>query len=154
MPSPSEANGRRLVKLKQAQQQMARVQAQAQRRDAEGKRDEASQLRLQAAQAVQLALPQPEQGLTLAALYTRLRSLAVARAHAVEVGLAVDELEAEAAACDAREHALQCVAAKHQRKQARFEHWQQACGRLRSRCRLRRQELQQQEDFPCRRSPR
>ncbi|GAB3067090.1 hypothetical protein [Stenotrophomonas tumulicola] len=154
MPSPNEANGRRLIKLKQVQQQMARVQAQAQRRDADGKRDEANQLRLQAVQTVQLALPQPEQGLTLAALYTRLRSLAVARAHAVEVGLAAAELEAEAVACDAHEQALRAVAAKHQRKQARFEHWQQVRGRLQSRCRLRRQELQQQEDFPCRRFPR
>jgi len=154
MPSPNEANGKRLIKLKQAQQQMARLQAQAMRRDAEGKRDEAGQLRLQAAQTVRLALPQPEHGLTLATLYTRLRSLAVARAHAVEVGLAAAELESDAAACDAREQAQRCVAVTHQRKQVGLEHWQQVYGLEQSRCRLRRQELQQQEDFSCRRSPR
>lgn len=151
MPSPADHGAKRLLGLKEAQMRIARSGALAQARHAREQRDEALQLRQQAEQTLQAALPKPEQGLSRSALYDRLRALAVARAHALEVEQAAIELDGRAAACDAREQALQRQALQHQRKKSKLEHWHQLRSREQARVRQQRQQQNQTEDLTCRR---
>ncbi len=151
MTSPVERRGLQLVKLKQAQQQLALLAAQAQHRAAAARREEAVALRASAEASLDHAALQPEPGLSRSALFDRLRVLAVARAHALETGHAASDLDAEAAECEALETEQRQRAAAQLRKQKKIEHLQSGQRRETARRRETRLYTQQLDEITCRR---
>lgn len=151
MRSHPENASRRLLTLKHAQQALAHAAAQAELQDAQTKRADAQRLRDDAAATVDAAMPSPEGGLTRSMLYDRLRTLAVARAHALETIHAAMELEENAGQCETRARELKAIALVHQRKYAKLDVWQSRHRCERARNRERRYRNQQQEDLACRR---
>jgi len=150
MPSSPEPGARRLLGLKQAQMRLARAAALVQRQQALDCRDQADALRSQAEQMVDRAVPLPEAGLSRTTLYDRLRTLAVARAHALELQHRAGELEAQAQACDTQRTALQEQALAHQRKHSKLDCWHQRERQMHTQQRLRRQHHHLLEDISCR----
>lgn len=150
MRSHADRGVHRLLTLKEAQMRMARSAALAQAQHALDKRNEAAALREQAHVAVDGAVPLPEQGLTRIGLYDRLRTLAVARAHALEMEQSAGELEVQATACDTQQRAFQTQALEHQRKQSKLDHWHRLHNQAQARVRLQRQQQQHVEDMSCR----
>jgi len=140
-----------MVRFKQAQMQMALSAAQGQKQAADARHAEANGLRQSAAETLAGALMQPEQGLSRSLLFDRLRSVAVARAHALEVGHAAGELEAQARLLQQQENELRQVATAHHRKQQKLEKWQSMRVAEATRHRERRRHMQEQEEFPCHR---
>lgn len=149
--SCAERQGPRMVRLKKAQTQLALTAAHGRKRVADEQRAEAGALSLSAAETLSQALMQPEQGLTRSALFDRLRSVAVSRAHALEARHAAGELEALALQLQQQEQAFRVQAASHQRKQQKLEQWQSRRVAEEMRRRERRRHIQEQEDFPCHR---
>jgi len=150
MPSHDERSTRRLLTLKDAQMRMARAGAQAQARHAQQQRHEAAELREQAQTTVDQAVLPPEQGLSRVDLYDRLRALAVARAHAMELEQSAGELDQQAQQCDAQQQALQQQAQQHHRKKTKLDHWHRLYRQTQVQTRLRRQQQQNVEDLTCR----
>ncbi len=149
MHSHSERHAPRMVRLKQAQVQIALAAAQGQQTAAQARRSEADALRRSAQATLERALLAPEQGLSRSDLFDRLRTLAVARAHALETTHLANELETEVRRLEEDALALRQAAAVHQRKQKKLEHWSmQHSTRTRQR-RERQRHNQEQEDFPC-----
>jgi len=151
MKSRAEQHGPRMVRFKQAQTQMALSAAQAQKQAADARQAEADGLRQSAAETLAGALMQPEQGLSRSVLFDRLRAVAVVRAHALEVGHAAGELEAQAQSLQQQEIGHRQMAAAHHRKQQKLEQWQSRRVAEATRHRERRRHTQEQEDYPCHR---
>lgn len=122
----------RLVQLKRTQAALAKAGAAEQARQAHDKRAEANALRQQGIAVVEGALLLPEQGLTRGALFDRLRTLAVARAHAMELEHAATELEQQASYCQGVQRELARQALAHQRKHDKLEHWRMRASQARS----------------------
>lgn len=150
MRSSTDRNASRLLELKVAQVRMARAAAIEQERQGAHRRHQADALRRQALETVERAIPLPEQGLTRTTLYDRLRTLAVARAHALELQQTAGELEGEASACAEQAQELTRQARAHQRKQSKLDHWQQRERQAQARQRQQRQYQHQLEDVSCR----
>ena len=155
MNSRNDQRGPRMARLKAVQAQLARSAALVQQQAADARRQEALDLRLSAEETLAGALLPPEQGLTRSTLFDRLRSVAVARAHALESSHAAGELETRAAELQTVAAGHQATAQAHQRKQRKLEHWHARRSEESRRSRERRRHLQELEEFPCHcRSPR
>jgi len=155
MTSRADRHAPRLIRVKQAQARTALSAAQAQRAIAAARQDEADALRRSAQSTLDTVQLMPEQGLSRSDLYDRLRSVAVARAFALESTHVASELDAEVRQLEAGAEAFRQSAAAHQRKERKLEHWHGLRRAQIRRQRERQRHHQEQEDFPChRRSPR
>lgn len=150
MVSSAERMGRRLLALKQLQQQLAAAAAHRHAQAAQAKREQARALHEAARRTVADALLQSEQELSRSALFERLRLLAVARAYAMEAEQAAQVLEREAAGCEAAGDASRRSAARHRRKHGTLRHWQMRLHAGQVRRDLLRDHLEQLEDVACR----
>ncbi|MGE6332976.1 hypothetical protein [Stenotrophomonas sp. NPDC077659] len=153
MRSRTDRTAHRLLALKAAQMHLARAAAATQAQQGAAQRCEAEALRAQAEDTVAQAIPLPEPGLSRSALYDRLRTLAVARAHALELQQAAGDLDTQAAACEERAQASRQQARAHQRKQSKLDHWQQQQRRAQARRHHQRQYQHHLEDVSCRFPP-
>jgi len=140
-----------MLRLKQAQAQLALASAHDRQQAAQARSVEAEWLRRSAADTLEQALMQPEQGLTRNALFDRLRAVAVSRAHALEARHAASELEHRARQLQQQNVELLALASACQRKQQKLEHWQSRRIAEAARRRERHRQIQEQEDFPCHR---
>lgn len=150
MRSHNDRSTQRLLSLKDAQMRMARADAQAQARHALHHRSESTVLREQARATVDQSVLLPEPGLSRTDLYDRLRALAVARAHAMELELSAGELDQQAQRRDAQQQVLQHQAQQHQRKRTKLDHWHRHHCQAQAQLRLRRLQQQHLEDMTCR----
>ncbi|HEY9132745.1 MAG TPA: hypothetical protein VIM98_13380 [Dyella sp.] len=112
---------------------------------------EADTLRAAAAACVDDAIVTHELGLDRAALFDRLRTLAVARAHVLESQHRVGELSQQAA--HSREQAAVSLrlAVEHRRRSNKLDEWLSRQQRKRRQSAERRAEWETQEDYACRR---
>ena len=149
MRSPSDA--RRVCELKRRQAASALAGARELASQRQARLDEARSLREDSQQALVDAMPMEEQGLTRRALYDRLRTLAVARAHALESGHHATSLEAAAADCHEAERAQRHRAAVHEGKRRKIDEWLRRATRERLQRLEQRNEQEVQEEYACRR---
>lgn len=143
-------DARRLLRLKQTQTLLARADADAAQQLATRQREEAAALRDMAAQAVDAARPKAETGLSLAMLQQRLRTLAVARAYAMENALAAADLETRAVQNEEQGRMHLARATRHHRKERKLGAWQERVVKTQERQRQRRQYQNHTEEFQCR----
>lgn len=151
MTSPADRRAARMARLKQMQAQISVGAAQRERQAALTQRSEAAALRASADATLMRALLPPERGLTRTALFDRLRSVAVVRAHALEVVHSAGELEAAAAGREETAAGLQQAAAAHHRKQKKIEHWHSRLRDAGMRRRERVRHSQELEELSCQR---
>ncbi|MEI2260070.1 hypothetical protein OHC51_03675 [Stenotrophomonas indicatrix] len=130
--------------------QLVLSSARRQRDQASQAREQALAFREQGQQVIAEAMLLPEQSLTRGALYDRLRSLAVARAHALELQHAAGELNLQAGTCDEREREFCQQAAAHQRKKSKLEYWNGDARVQRVAAQQRRQQRHLMQEMICR----
>lgn len=151
MPLHVERRATRLLALKTLQVQLRSGAANNLHAQAQQMRLKAQGLRESARQTVEAGIPLPEQGLGRNALFERLRLLAVARAHGMELAQHAAELEHQAKGLDGQEAEHRKVARAHQRKHAKLEHWQGQQRRHQRHLRDHQQTLELLEEAACRR---
>lgn len=151
MTSRAEQHAPRLMRVKQAQARIALSAAQGQSAVATARQAEADALRLSAQSTLDNAQLMPEQDLSRSDLFDRLRSVAVARAHALESAHVAGELDAEVLQLEAGADVLRQAAAVHHRKEKKLEHWHGLRSTQTRQRRERQRHHQEQEEFPCQR---
>ncbi len=147
----AERRATHLLQMKRLQVRLRSLACTAATTQAQQLHAEAESLRTSARTTVQASIPLPEQGLGRAALFERLRLLAVARAHALELTQRASELDQQARAHDATAQDHRRAAGLSQRKANKLEHWQQRQRRLQQRRRDHRHHLELLEEAACRR---
>jgi hypothetical protein len=148
MRSPSDA--RRICELKRRQAASALTHARELASQRQARLDEARLLREHSQQALVDAMPMEEQGLSRRSLYDRLRTLAVARAHALESGHHATSLEVAAAECHEAERMQRHRAVVHEGKRRKIDEWLRRTMRERMLRFERRNEQEVQEEYACR----
>lgn len=143
--------------------ELGRIGALAERRAADARRragqaldraveqeDQADALREQGGEQLQLAELDEMHGISRETLFTRLRGVAIARAHHLECQLRAERLQDEAE--DARDQALdlQQQAGTHQSRARRLQSVQAQLSKAQRRALLRRQEREIEEEIACR----
>lgn len=151
MTSRAERHAPRLMRVKHAQARIALAAAQAQHAVAAARQAEAEALRSSAQGTLDNAQLVPEQGLSRSDLYDRLRSVAVARAHALESTHVAGELEAEVRQLETAAEGSRQTAAQHHHKEKKLQHWHALRSAQSRQRRERRRHTQEQEDFACQR---
>jgi hypothetical protein len=111
---------------------------------------EADALRATAAACVDDAIVKQELGLDRAALFDRLRTLAVARAHVLESQHRAGELTQQAAHSREQAFAALRLAAEHRRRSNKMDEWLTRQQRTLRRSAERRADWETQEDYACR----
>lgn len=142
---------RHLGERKHRQAELALVSADEHAAVATAKRDEAQTLRRASENLLDDSIVANEHGLSRAQLFSRLRTLAVARAHVLESNHRAGVLDTEAAQNAAHEWELRKQSAEYRRKGKKIAEWSQRQTRASALKSARREEREIQEDYACRR---